>query len=154
QAKRIDLVGVTLDILGPGGLNGPQTLFNFGKTLGTRYSLNDINTPVNNLPSAFVQINPGGDKFADGTPVPDGWLVTPHDGNGITATQVEQIVQNGITQAEQTRAAIRLPLDSTTSMVFAVSDKDGNIVGLFRMPDATIFSIGVAVAKARNTAYY
>jgi uncharacterized protein GlcG (DUF336 family) len=39
-------------------------------------------------------------------------------------------------------------------MVFAVSDLDGNIVGLYRMPDATIFSIAVAVAKSRNVAYY
>ncbi|HBI46872.1 MAG TPA: hypothetical protein DDY78_29070, partial [Planctomycetales bacterium] len=30
----------------------------------------------------------------------------------------------------------------------------GAILGLFRMPDATIFSIDVAVAKARNEAYY
>jgi uncharacterized protein GlcG (DUF336 family) len=39
-------------------------------------------------------------------------------------------------------------------MVIAVADSAGNILGLFRMPDATIFSIDVAVAKARNTAYY
>ena len=39
-------------------------------------------------------------------------------------------------------------------MVFAVCDRDGDIVGLFRMPDATIFSIDVAVAKSRNVNYY
>ncbi|MGC4006701.1 MAG: heme-binding protein [Pirellulales bacterium] len=39
-------------------------------------------------------------------------------------------------------------------MVFAVADLNGDIVGLFRMPDATVFSIDVAVAKARNVAYY
>jgi uncharacterized protein GlcG (DUF336 family) len=39
-------------------------------------------------------------------------------------------------------------------MVFAVADRDGNVLGLYRMPDATIFSIDVAVAKARNTVYY
>jgi uncharacterized protein GlcG (DUF336 family) len=38
--------------------------------------------------------------------------------------------------------------------VFAVADLRGNIVGLYRMPDATVFSIDVAVAKARNVAYY
>ena len=36
----------------------------------------------------------------------------------------------------------------------SISDKAGNILGLFRMPDATVFSIDVAVAKARNVAYY
>ena len=49
---------------------------------------------------------------------------------------------------------IRLPFNSTAKMVFAVSDENGNILGLYRMPDATYFSIGVAVAKARNVAYY
>jgi uncharacterized protein GlcG (DUF336 family) len=39
-------------------------------------------------------------------------------------------------------------------MVFAVSDKAGNILGVYRMVDATFFSIDVAVAKARNVAYY
>jgi uncharacterized protein GlcG (DUF336 family) len=39
-------------------------------------------------------------------------------------------------------------------MVLAVTDTQGNVLGLFRMPDATVFSIDVAVAKARNTSYY
>ena len=90
----------------------------------------------------------------NGLPVPSGWLVTPHDGVGITAADVTNIIDDGIAQANLTRAAIRLPLDSRAKMVFAVTDLNGNIVGLYRMPDATIFSIDVAVAKARNVAYY
>jgi uncharacterized protein GlcG (DUF336 family) len=86
--------------------------------------------------------------------VPTGWLVLPHDGDGVTAADVVQIVTNGIAEANDTRAAIRLPLGSRTKMVFAVADRQGEIVGLFRMPDATVFSIDVAVAKARNVAYY
>ena len=39
-------------------------------------------------------------------------------------------------------------------MVFAVTDTDGEVLGLFRMQDATVFSIDVAVAKARNVSYY
>jgi uncharacterized protein GlcG (DUF336 family) len=39
-------------------------------------------------------------------------------------------------------------------MVFAVSDLSGNVLGLYRMPDAPFFSIDVAVAKARNVSYY
>ena len=90
----------------------------------------------------------------DGTAVPEGWLVTPHDGVGLTAADVIDIVNRGIAKANRTRAAIRLPLDSRTRMVFAVTDTTGEVLGLFRMPDATIFSIDVAVAKARNVAYY
>jgi uncharacterized protein GlcG (DUF336 family) len=39
-------------------------------------------------------------------------------------------------------------------MVLSVADTDGTVLALFRMPDATVFSIDVAVAKARNVAYY
>jgi uncharacterized protein GlcG (DUF336 family) len=39
-------------------------------------------------------------------------------------------------------------------MVFAVSDQDGDVLGLYRMADATVFSIDVAVAKSRNVTYY
>jgi len=39
-------------------------------------------------------------------------------------------------------------------MVLAVSDFNGTILGLYRMSGATVFSIDVAVAKARNTVYY
>ena len=39
-------------------------------------------------------------------------------------------------------------------MMFAVSDLDGNLLALYRMPDATVFSIDVAVAKSRNVIYF
>jgi uncharacterized protein GlcG (DUF336 family) len=39
-------------------------------------------------------------------------------------------------------------------MTFAVTDSTGEVLGLYRMPDSTVFSIDVAVAKARNLAYY
>jgi uncharacterized protein GlcG (DUF336 family) len=39
-------------------------------------------------------------------------------------------------------------------MTIAASDKNGNVLGIYRMPDSTFFSIDVAVAKARNLAYY
>ncbi len=143
--NRIDLVGITLDIFGPHGLQGPGIL------------LDEIHSLTQGNPDAGhdlrVSTTPG-DLYHASTPVPDGWIVLPHDGVGITATEVEQIIGNGIDQANRTRAAIRLPLSSTTRMVFAVADLEGNIVGLYRMPDATVFSLDVAVAKARNVAYY
>jgi uncharacterized protein GlcG (DUF336 family) len=39
-------------------------------------------------------------------------------------------------------------------MVIAVADLDGTILALYRMPDATVFSIDVSVAKARNVIYF
>jgi uncharacterized protein GlcG (DUF336 family) len=144
--KNINLNGITLDAFGPvGGLTGIQELYAFGKTLGT-------GSPT---AGTFKQVTTNAKTlFATGVPVPSGWLVVPHNGVGITAAQVKQMIVDGIAQANLTRSAIRLPLNTTAKMIFAVTDEDGNVVGLYRMPDAPVFSIGVAVAKARNTAYY
>ena len=38
--------------------------------------------------------------------------------------------------------------------MIAVADLDGQIIGLHRMKDATVFSIDVSVAKARNVIYF
>jgi uncharacterized protein GlcG (DUF336 family) len=38
--------------------------------------------------------------------------------------------------------------------VIAVADLDGTVLALHRMPDATFFSIDVAVAKSRNVIYF
>ncbi|HSQ55984.1 MAG TPA: hypothetical protein VLM40_09565, partial [Gemmata sp.] len=150
---RIDLVGITLDIVGPGGAAGLDLIAQVGAGVG-RGNPND---------GANQEINPGPDGvpgtaddifLRDGQPVPSGWLVLPHDGDGVSAADVVQMVTSGIVAANDTRAAIRLPLGSRARMVFAVADRQGEIVGLYRMPDATVFSIDVAVAKARNVAYY
>lgn len=143
EFQSINLAGVTLDVVGPGGTSGPFVLTQFGQTLG-----------AGTVNGKDLKVDPAGAFLKTGQPVPDGWLVLPHSGAGITAQQVTQIIVQGITQAVQTRAAIRFPAGTPTSMVFSVSDLKGNVLGLFRMPDATVFSIAVSVAKARNMAYY
>jgi uncharacterized protein GlcG (DUF336 family) len=87
-------------------------------------------------------------------PAPDGDLVAPQDGSALSASDVRKILDRAIDTANQTRAVIRLPIGSRTRMVIAVTDLDGTVLGLTRMPDATFFSIDVAVAKARNMVYF
>jgi uncharacterized protein GlcG (DUF336 family) len=84
---------------------------------------------------------------------PNEYLVGPNGGT-LSAADVDGIVQRAITAAKKTRAAIRLPLNSYTRMVMAVADLDGTILAIYRMPDATVFSIDVAVAKAHNVIYF
>ncbi|HMI53852.1 MAG TPA: heme-binding protein [Candidatus Saccharimonadales bacterium] len=91
----------------------------------------------------------------------EGTLVGPHDsvnplpaGGGLSLAEVGQILDNAEAAANTTRASIRLPLGSRTRMVIAVSDMDGNIIGLRRMSDATVFSIDVAATKARNMVFF
>jgi uncharacterized protein GlcG (DUF336 family) len=85
---------------------------------------------------------------------PEGYLAGPLPGSQLSLPEVSQIVQQAIAGASRTRAQIRLPLGSRTRMVIAVSDLDGTILALYRMPDATVFSIDVAVAKSRNVVYF
>ena len=154
---RIDLVGITLEIYGPTPSRafpfpGVDRLIDVGRSLG-RGGDSGVNQPVNKE----------GDTLLAGQAVPEEWLVAPHDSSipgGLSADDVESIIRAGIDEALITRAAIRLDIDNNfrpgvaTGMVFSVADTSGEVLGLYRMPDATIFSIDVAVAKARNTAYY
>lgn len=152
---RIDLVGITLEIYGPNPttanpIPGIDTLIRVGNTLG----------PLGISSGIDYAIDEFGAQYLPGQPVPEGWLVAPHDSSDgqMTASQVDQMIAQGIAQAEWTRAAIRLTEDfkpgPRTRMVLAVADKNGEVLGLYRMPDATVFSVDVAVAKARNTGYY
>ena len=155
---QINLVGITLDIFGPGGPNGPDVLLNELTQLGLGQGdpLSGLDYPVvpGQVPTKPLANQVDAAVNTNGTAVPEGWLVTPHAGGGLSADDVERIVAQGITQALQTRAAIRLPLDSHTAMTFAVTDSNGDVLGLYRMSDSTYFSIDVAVAKARNVSYY
>lgn len=85
---------------------------------------------------------------------PEGQLVASTAGMSLTQADVDEIINNAIATANQTRAVIRLPVGSTTRMTIAVADLDGSLLGLYRMADSTFFSIDVAVAKARNVVYF
>ena len=154
---RIDLVGITLEIYGPNPTRsfrkpGIDRLISVGREVGPGMVSGDL-APIDN----------DGSLLQAGQPVPEGWLVAPRSSAtdpALTAEAVDEIIANGVIEAERTRAAIRLNIDNgfkpgvATRMVFSVADTNGELLGVFRMPDATVFSIDVAVAKARNTAYY
>ena len=158
---RIDLVGIQLEVFGPNPTRkvktpGIDTVIRRGQALGVGSTTTGENRQIDSM----------GNLAQDGKPLAEGWLVLPHDSplvgpNQIKQADVEAIVTNAITGANQIRAAIRLNVTKSpptpgvpTKMVIAVADTAGNVLGLYRMPDATFFSIDVAIAKARNTAYY
>jgi uncharacterized protein GlcG (DUF336 family) len=147
RPARIDLAGITLDLFGPGGLQGAiNTLLATRARVGV--GLRDS--------GADQQINAAGDLYQNGITVSHGFLVAPKDAavGNLKAADVLRIIQQGIIEAGSARAQIRGLTGTNTKMVFAVADLDGTILGLYRMADATVFSIDVAVAKARNMAYY
>jgi uncharacterized protein GlcG (DUF336 family) len=126
------------------------------------FQLPFINDVVHNTlgpPPAGLQpaAAPGGSFLAgplNGNPVPEGWLVGPLASATMSTADVTGIIQNAIATANLTRAAIRLPDGSRAKMVISVADLEGNILGLYRMTDSTVFSIDVAITKARNVVYF
>jgi uncharacterized protein GlcG (DUF336 family) len=89
-----------------------------------------------------------------GTLPPEGFLVGPNAGSALSQSDVNEIIMNAVATASITRAVIRLPPDSRTRMTIAVSDLDGTLLGLYRMPDGTVFSTDVAASKARNVVWF
>jgi uncharacterized protein GlcG (DUF336 family) len=119
-----------------------QALFNLRKSLGPG-TVNGTNQPVTS----------GGATALDGMPQAAGWLVPPKNGSVLTAAQVQRIIEQGIRQATVTRAQIRIPT-TFSRLIFAVADFDGELLGLYRMPDALCDALDVTPAKARNSVYY
>jgi uncharacterized protein GlcG (DUF336 family) len=88
--------------------------------------------------------------------VPSGDLIgiTPGPLGGLSQAEVQNILDAAVTNANQTRAVIRLPAGQPAKFAIAIADLDGSIIGLRRMSDSTVFSVDVAVAKARNVIYF
>ena len=99
---------------------------------------------------------PGFSPIGSAGQPPEGDLITPTNGpiGGLTVSEVQTILNNAEATANMTRAAIRLPLNSSARMAIAVADLDGTLIGLRRMADSTVFSIDVAASKARNMVYF
>jgi uncharacterized protein GlcG (DUF336 family) len=73
---------------------------------------------------------------------------------GLTAGDVQTVIEHAAQQANITRAAIRQPLGSNARVTIAVVDASGNVLGVFRQQDAPVFGFDVAVQKARTAAFY
>ena len=71
-------------------------------------------------------------------------------GQFLSATEVQQIFDQAVARANQTRAAIRRPLNSPARVFISVVDVDGTVLGIWRTPDATFFSYDVSAQKART----
>jgi len=73
----------------------------------------------------------------------------------LTIADVTQIITDAVKQAKKTRSAIRLPTGVRAVVHISVVDRDGDLLGAFRMnSDGTNFSYDVSVQKARTAAFY
>ena len=95
-----------------------------------------------------------------GNVAPDGWIVGPKNATDspvgaapLTAAEVQSIVENAVAEANVARSAVRLPSGTAVNVVHAVTDSNGELIGLFRQPDALPDAIDVCPAKARTSVY-
>jgi uncharacterized protein GlcG (DUF336 family) len=90
----------------------------------------------------------------------DGQIMNPiidsDDGQAVKLSQqdVRRIIADAMRKASRVRAAIRLPIGTNATVHVAVVDRDGDLLGVFRMDDGTRFSYDVAVQKARTAAFF
>ncbi len=85
--------------------------------------------------------------------VPGEWrLHLPMDStvSNLTAADVIKITTQALDEEKITRAAIRLPVGIPARMQVGVTDIDGNVLGLFRTNDATMFSMDIVIQKGRT----
>ena len=102
----------------------------------------------------WLTVNSTAGTAAGSTAVPSGFLVGPTAGGSFTVADLNTIINQARAKANLTRAAIRLPYTETARMVFAIGDINGNILAVYRQSDSTVFSLDVAVTKARNVNYF
>jgi uncharacterized protein GlcG (DUF336 family) len=72
----------------------------------------------------------------------------------LTRQEVKQVIADAMRKAKNIRGAIRLPIGTNAVVHVAVVDRDGDLLGVFRMNDGTRFSYDVAVQKARTAAFF
>ena len=75
-------------------------------------------------------------------------------GSALTAAEVQQILTAAVTLANRVRAAIRQPIGSNARVTISVVDTDGDVLGIFRQPDAPVFGLDVSVQKARTANFF
>jgi uncharacterized protein GlcG (DUF336 family) len=114
--------------------------------LKRQFEVNDAGVKVavpNTLADQIVDSN---DRDAGGTILPQGQRLLEAD--------VNQIIENAVAEAVNTRALIREPDGVPARVHIAVVDRDGDLLGVFRMDDGPNFGYNVAVQKARTAAFF
>lgn len=71
-------------------------------------------------------------------------------GSLLTEPEVRRIITQAAGQASRTRAAIRRPIGSPARVFISVVDTNGAVLGIWRTPEATLFSFDVSAQKART----
>lgn len=131
---------------------------------GVRFLYSTLPSPQANYQQGFVEtsfgsytigpLNGGSPLYPIGAGyvvnLAPGFSFPARAGSLLTQSDVERIIQHAAGQAARTRAAIRQPPGKASQVFIAVVDIDGSPLGIWRTPDATVFSFDVSAQKART----
>jgi uncharacterized protein GlcG (DUF336 family) len=147
----------TLDQLiaaGAGNLAASAALGNSATIIASPPSTNPkVGASVFGVPGELKNTNVAGKGLIDSNDT-DSTGTTLPSSQRLTTTDVRQIIRQAVKGATQVRAAIRLNRGVPAVVHIAVVDRDGTVLGVFRMNDGTNFSFDVAVQKARTAAFF
>jgi uncharacterized protein GlcG (DUF336 family) len=106
-------------------------------------------------PTPIAQVISSATASAAAVNLPAG-RVDPDVGAAVTLNEADvmQIFTQAVNQAKITRGGIREPDGAAVQVHIVVVDRDGDVLGAFRMADGTNFSFDVAVQKARTAAFF
>jgi uncharacterized protein GlcG (DUF336 family) len=124
--------------------NGAAPAGNFTLTFANLSSLGAVLMPVLGAP---IQKFPSVAGYVNLDATHD---FNPRAGSILTVADVERIISQAAAQAAKTRAAIRRPVGVSAQVFISVVDLNGSVLGIWRTPDATIFSYDVSAQKART----
>jgi uncharacterized protein GlcG (DUF336 family) len=120
-----------------------------GQVYGTAASGYILDTSTFGI-EAVVLANAGGtNRF-----VPTASTVPATGSGGLTAPEVTRVISEALKVAYSARAQIRNPVGSFAQVTVSVVDRDGNILGIARTPDAPVFGTDVSLQKARSAALF
>lgn len=114
--------------------------------LKRQFEIDDAGNKVAVPNTLAAQIVDSNDKDANGALLP----ATAR----LTVADVNQIFNQGVAAAINTRALIREPDGVAARVHLAVVDRDGDLLGVFRMDDGPNFGYDVAIQKARTAAFF
>lgn len=135
--NRVVLTGVALGQQGSGIIPADPTLFKDGddKSLDAFIFADGLN--INRFPAIDATDQPNGDVS-----------------NKLTKIEVQELLNQAIAIANNSRAQIRQPNGSQARVSVSVVDSNGTILGMARTRDAPVFGSDVSLQKARTAVFF
>ncbi len=149
--------GLSLDQLiaaGKGNLAASAALGNSATVVASVSNGNPkVDASVFGVPGELKNTNVPGKGLIDSNDTDSSGSLLPAS-QRLTRTDVRQIIRQAVKAATELRAAIRVKANVPAIVHVAVCDRNGDVLGVFRMNDGTNFSFDVAVQKARTAAFF